>query len=376
LLFAGTARAGDEPARPVPAPTPEEERAEPREPEPVVALVKGNRVNLRVGPRVDIHPVRRMDEGTVLLIVERVPGWYGVRVPEGFPAALASRFTRPVGSEAVRIEASRLNVRVRPPEPGGPMPGAFRDHPARGEVVPVVERVGDWVRIWAPETIRAYVSADYVKELGPLSEHMAVVAAARDRRAARLQALAEERRRAAALKSGAALREAMGTAQQKLYKLRMARGIERTPVVMAINALERVMEEAREAPVSVRKLANAIRADLEAELEMRMARKDAEVARLRGLTPPAEKPPAPKIARVEVRGVIRWEAAPRWRNGGAYVLWIGEDPRYVLHVTTGLPHPLPDLKRNADGREHTIRGEQSGDRVFGLPVIEVTSITN
>lgn len=374
VLMAGVGQAADDTASPAPVPAPEEERAEPREPEPTVAIVTGTRVNLRVGPRIDIHPIRRMDEGTVLLIVERVPGWFGVRLPEGFPAAVAARFTQPVGSAAVRIGATNLNLRAVVPEEGRPMPGAFRDHPERGAVLPIVERVGDWVRVMAPEAIRAYVSADYVKELGPLSKHLAVVEAARDRRAARLQTLAEARRRAAARASGAALRAAMGDAQQKLYKLRVQRGIERAPVVQVINALERALEEARASPVPVRKLALAIRQDLEAELEMRMARKDAEVARLRGLTPPAEKPPAPRIAQVEVRGTIRWEAAPSWRNGGAWVLWIAEDPRYVLHISTGLPHPLPDLKANADKGDRTVRGKQSGERVFGLPVIEVSSI--
>ena len=142
----------------------------------------------------------------------------------------------------------------------------------------------------------------------------------------------------------------------------------------AINALEAEIEAGREAPVPVRKLARAVRQDLEAELELRMARKDAEVARLRGLVPPAEKPPAPKIPEVTVRGVIRWEVAPRWRNGGEWVLWIGEEPSYVLQLTTGLPHPLPDLKGNADDGERTIQGRQSGVRVFGLPVIVVQVI--
>ncbi len=362
--------AEEEPARPVPAPEP----GEAREPEPTVAVVKGRRVNLRVGPRVDVRPVDRLDEGTVLLIVERVPGWFGVRVLEGFPAAVAAKYVEFVGHDAVRIDATNLNVRLHPPEPGRPLPGAFRDRLPRGAVVPLLERVGDWVRIWAPESIRAYVSEEYVEELGPLSEHLAVVEKARDLRLAQLQLLAEARKAAAARKSGATLREAFGSAQQTLYKLRMRRGIDRTPVVEAINALEQVVAASRDAPLPVRKLAHAVLTDLEAELEMRMARKDAEVARLRGLDPPAEKPAAPKIARVEVRGEIRWEAAPRWRNGGAWVLWIGEDPRYVLHVTTGLPHPLPDLQANAGKGPRTVTGKQSGERVFGLPVVEVRKI--
>ncbi len=343
-------------------------------PAPTVAVVTGSRVNLRVGPRVGGRPVARMDEGTVLLIVERVPGWFGVRVPRGFEVALAAKYVEPVGEDAVRVKATKLNVRLDPPKPDGALAEAFRDHPAKDAVLPLVSKADGWIRVWAPETIRAYVSAPYVKELGPLSEHMDLVRAARARRSAHVKALAQARLEAARRRAGTALREALGTSQQALYKLRIQRGFDRTPVVRVINALEAALREAPEAPVAVRKLAVAIRQDLEAELEIRMARKDAEVARLRGLEPPAERALEPKIENLEVRGEIRWEAAPRWRNGGAWVLWVGTTPRYVLQLTTGLPRPLPDLKGNAGRGTRVIRGRQSGGRVFGLPVIEVRAI--
>ncbi len=364
---------------PAPAPAGEPEASPAAKPspalEPTVALVTGNNVNLRVGPRVSGKPVLRMQEGTVLLIVERVPGWFGVRVPAGFEGAVAERYVKLVGTDAVRIEARSLNLRLQPRAEGKPMPAAFRDQLEHGAVLALIDRANGWARVWAPETVRAYVSADYVKELGPPTEHMAVLKAARKRRTARIEAQAEARREAAARVSGAKLRASIGSAQQTLYKLRMRGGFDRAPVVTAINGLEASIDACRASPAAVRKLAHAIRQDLESELEIRMARKDAEVARLRGLDPPAEKPPAPKIADVKVQGEIRWEPAPRWRNGGAWVLWAGEDPRYVLHLTTGLPHPLPDLKGNAGQGLRTIRGRQSGERVFGLPVIEVRSIS-
>jgi len=342
--------------------------------EPTVALVTGNRVNLRVGPRIGGHPVARMDEGTVLLIVERVPGWFGVRLPRGFEAYVSAKYVEAIGDDAVRVKAAELNLRLGPPKANGTLPEAFRDHPPKGAVLPVIAKTDGWVRVWAPETIRAYVSAEYVKELGRVSEHAGVVRAARASRGAHVRAVAEERRRAAARAAGTALREALGTSQQTLYKLRMEGGFERSPVVRVINALETAIREGREAPVAVRKLAVAIRQDLEAELELRMARKDAEVAHLRGLESPAEKPLEQRIAKIEVRGEIRWEAAPRWRDGGAWVLWQGKEPRYVLQLTTGMPRPLPDLKGHAGRGPRVIRGRQSGDRVFGLPVIEVRVI--
>ena len=183
-----------------------------------------------------------------------------------------------------------------------------------------------------------------------------------------------ERRERAARISGTKLRSAIGKAQQALYKFRVTRGIDRTPVVTVINDLEAAIEEGRESPVAVRKLAHALREDLESELEMRMARKDAEVARLRGLEPPAERSAAPKIAEVSVNGVIKWEPAEGWRNGGEWVLWVDDEPRYVLQLTTGLKHPLPNFKANADRGVRTILAKQSGTRVFGLPVLEVRGI--
>jgi len=339
-----------------------------------VAVIRGQQVNLRVGPRVDVRPVLRLDEGAVLLIVERVPGWVGVRLPEGFPAAVSGRYVTAVGVDAVRVTGRKLNMRVEVPTQGKGMPGAFRDHPDFGAVLPMIERRRDWVVVLAPESIRAYVSERYVHELGPLSEHRALVDAARARRTQRVRSMAEARREAAAQASGLRLREAIGAAQQRLYRLRLERGIDRTPVVVVVNTLEQAMEAGRAAPLGVRKLARAIRADLEAELEMRTARKDAEVARLRGLAPQPERTPAPRIEHIVVRGTIRWEPAPRWRNGGAFVLWVGEDPTHVLRLTTGLPRPLPDLKGCVGKGARTVEGSQPGDRVFGLPVIEVHSL--
>jgi hypothetical protein len=332
-------------------------------------------VNLRVGPRLDVRPVRQLDEGTVLVVVERVPGWLGVQVPEGFPAAVSGAYVTAVGTDAVRVEANRLNLRVTPPQAGQPMPGAFRDPVERGAVLPLVESAGEWVWVMAPEGVRAYVSAEYVRELGPVEEHADLLEAARGRRAARLAERAAARREEAARRTGETLRLAIGQAQQALYRLRLEGGHDRVPVVRVVNDLEQAMDACRDAPLGARKIAQAIRQDLEAELELRTARKDAEVARLRGLEPGPEPTPSAHIESVVVRGTIRWEAAPRWRNGGAWVLWVGEEPRHVLHLTTGLPHPLPDLEGNAGRGPRTVEGRQGGERVFGLPVLEVRSIT-
>lgn len=339
-----------------------------------VGVIEGNRVNLRVGPRPGGRPVAQLDDGTVVLILQKMPGWYAVQVPSGVLATVSAKYVEPVGSDAVRVTARRLNLRVAPIEAGKPAPAAFREQAERGTVLPLVQREGEWLWVMAPETTRVYVSAKFVRELGAPADHQAIVTAARKRRSDQLELLASQRRERAARISGTKLRSAIGKAQQALYKFRVTRGIDRTPVVTVINDLEAAIEEGRESPVAVRKLAHALREDLESELEMRMARKDAEVARLRGLEPPAERSAAPKIAEVSVNGVIKWEPAEGWRNGGEWVLWVDDEPRYVLQLTTGLKHPLPNFKANADRGVRTILAKQSGTRVFGLPVLEVRGI--
>lgn len=370
------AHSADEPGEERPGnPQPGDRAEEPvQEPEPTVAVIRGTRVNLRVGPRRDVLPVRTLEDGTVLLIVERVPGWVGVRVPVGFPVTLSGKYVEAVGVDAVRVNARKLNVRVAAPETGRPLPGAFRDHPVFGAVLPLIGRSGGWLRVLAPEGIRAYVSDRFVRELGPLSEHREIVEAARAQRRAYVRKMASERQEAAAQESGLRLREALGAAQQALYRLRIEGGYDRTPVVIQINTLEKAMQAGRAAPVDARKLARAIRADMEAELEIRTARKDAEVARLRGLEPEPEPARPRERTLLVVQGEVRWEAAPKWRNGGAYVLWRGEVPLHVLRLTTGLPRPLPDLKGSTAWGLCTIQGLRVEEKVFGLPVLEVRSI--
>ena len=125
---------------------------------------------------------------------------------------------------------------------------------------------------------------------------------------------------------------------------------------------------------STRTLARALLEDFEVEIELRLARKDAEVAALRGLMPKPETPRTPTLAQIEVRGLIRWEAAPKWKEGGAFILWVDEVPKYVLRLTVGTRHPLPDLKKCADGKARLVVARQPGERVFGLPALDVLEI--
>ena len=339
-----------------------------------VATVTGTNVNVRVGPRVDGAPVLKLQPGDVVLIVERVPDWFGVRVPKGLPAAVASRYVRKTGPDTVQVRATNLNLRTMPPTPKGTMGPAYRDHPEDGETLTLIREDGDWTWVIAPETVRAYVHARYVKELGPVAEHTAVVEKARAERAAWIDRLSKNRlsRRIAAASD--ALCEAIGVVQESLYDLRMRGGYDRAPIAALGNTLDAAREKNPLAPARLRQLAQALRADLASEDAIRAARRDAEVAKARGLSPDPEKLPAPKVSSATLRGVLRWEAVPRWRNGGAWILWSQDRPTHVVRLTTGMPLPHPNLKEHADEHPRTVRGSQPGERLFGLPVIDLQSI--
>jgi hypothetical protein len=363
LLLAGASPVrGEDPAPPA---------ADPSE----VAVVAGDRVNLRVGPRIDGRAVTQLSDGTVLLVVERLGDWVGVRVPAGFPAAIHGRYLEEESPDAVRVAGSEVQLRVAPPEEGKPMPDAFRDQPARGTLLTLISREGDWAWVVAPEDVRAYLSARYVKDVGPLAEHADLVAGARARRAAEAERLAEARRSHRTEAAGLALKAAFGEIQAALYRMRVEGNADKAPVVELADRLDRAIEAAGEAPERVRVLAAALREDLEAEVALAVARRDAELARLRGQQPKAVPLPAPRIESLVATGVIRWEETPGWRDPGVWILWIADRPSLVLRLTTGGPLPYPDFKTNADGRPRRVEGTQPGDRLFGLPVVDVRSIS-
>ena len=331
-------------------------------------------VRLRVGPRVDNAPITELAKGTVVLIVEKAGEWLGVRVPKGFPVVCSAEYCESVDRDHVQVNARRLNLRVHPPEEGKPMPGAFREKATRGTRLPLLRTDEGWHWVVAPEWVRAYVKAEFVEVLGTPSEHAALLKEARSKRSATQRAVIESRQRIAIQKAGLELRETLGKSQDALYRLRAEGGFDRAPLIALADRIDVALQGSALAPARARKLLSALRSDVEAEIEIRLARKDAELARIRNLGSKSVPPLTPAVASVTLRGVIRWEAAPKWQNGGAFILWIDEQPRYVLRLTTGGPMPYPDLKGNADGKVHVVTGRQPGERVFGLPAIDVMGI--
>ncbi|MHC5009397.1 MAG: SH3 domain-containing protein [Planctomycetota bacterium] len=340
-----------------------------------LAVITGERVNLRVGPRMDNHPVAQLDRGSVVLIVERVPGWVGVRVPSGFPCVAAKPYLEMEGPDAVRVRARNLNLRVHPPREGRPAPAIFRDRPEPDALLTLIEDAGEWVWLVAPEGIRAYVSERFVEELGPMSEHPQLLDTARRVRTEEATRLSEARRAAAAQLAGTRLRAVLSEIQAALHEERRSGGYDKVPVVRLTQRLDAAIEEESGAPARALILARTLRDDLEREVVLRVARHDAEVARQQGLQPPAVPPLEEAAETFAAEGTIRYEPTPGWRQEGIYILWLGRRPSYVLRLTTGGQLPHPDFSDHDDAGPRRVVGSKPGERLFGLPVIDVKSIT-
>lgn len=346
-----------------------DEPAAPKEPEPIVGVVTGDKVNLRVGPRIDDQPITQLEQGTILLIVEKVDEWLGVRVPAGFQAAVAAALTEVVDADHVRITGTNVNLRVRPPQGDRAYP-AFRDHPEKGAVLPVIAREADWIWVEAPESIRAFIAARFVKELGPLAEHGARVDEARGIRASREKTRSEDRKKATAVAAEDALAAEVGAVSAALSRLRAEGGYDKLPVVTLADRLSSAMDAHPAATERTKSLAKALSEDLEREIELRVAYSDELLARARTGRPPPDAPPlpAPRADAVEATGLLRFEAAKDADGGGNWVLWEGEKPSKVVRYAKG------DLK-DLDGVEVKVTGKAPGTRLLGLPVIEAESVS-
>ena len=338
-----------------------------------VAVVRGDQVNLRVGPRQDDMAVMTLEQGAVLVVVERAGEWLGVRFPAGFGAAVAAEFTEKVDAEHVRVTGSDVNLRR---SPGLEQP-VFRDRLQKGTVLAVLAKDGDWLIVEAPEEVRAYIHSRYVEEKGTVAANADRIEAGRRKRAARetLRAETAKKSAAAATDDEAALREATGAATKALADARAAGGYDRAPIAAIEDRLEAAIDLKKGADERTKALARVLLEDLRREAELRLAFSDELLAKRRtGQAPPtAPKPPAEKIDAVELTGVIRWEAAPGWPGGGAFVLWEKGTPVRALQWATG---DLKSFATQQGGPEVTVRlrGKQPGTRLIGMPVVEVASV--
>jgi SH3-like domain-containing protein len=339
------------------------------EPEPTVGVITGDKVNLRVGPRIDDAPVDSLEQGAVVVIVERAGEWLGVRVPAGFAAAVAGALTETVDADHVRIQGTLVNLRVRPPAGDRAFP-AFRDHPTAGAVLPVTAREGDWVWVEAPEEVRVYVSAQYVKEVGSLSANAERVAAARHARAVRERMRASIKKRTQEAGDDAAVRAEVGAVGAALVNERTAGGYDTAPLALLADRLSSCVEAHPAVDARTKAIVAALAKDLERETELRVAYGDELLLAKRTgkRAPGGVQAPAPRVDALEASGTLRFEPAPGWEGGGAFLLWAPDGK--PIHAVRWGGHDLKPF----DGKSVKIRGKALGGRLLGLPAVEADSV--
>jgi SH3-like domain-containing protein len=364
-----------------------------------VGIVKGDQVNLRIGPRQDDVAVLTLEQGAVVIVVERAGEWLGVRLPAGFAGSIAAELTEPVDAEHVRVTGSNVNLR----RGSGLDQPPFRDRLVKGVVLPVLAKEGEWLLVEAPEEIRAYVHSRYVEEKGTVAANAERIASGRHRREAREALRIESAKKTAAsidpanpskpatpAAAGSAgdagdddksLRDEMGAATKGLVALRAAGGYDVAPVAAIEDRLEAAAARWKGASDRTKALAKVLLEDLRREEAIRVAFADEILAKKRTgqPAPTAAKPPAESMDAVELTGVIRWEAAPGWDGGGVFVLWeIGgiagsRQPVRALHWATGDLKTVATEKDAADVKVK-VRGKQTGGRLLGLPTVEVATV--
>lgn len=128
-----------------------------------VAIVTGDRVNLRGRPTLSSEVVTQVLEGETVVVIDSLrlspsrrgeaAQWHRIRLPEDTPvwvhAAFVDRTTR-------TVTASRLNVRAGPGERYSVL-----GHLAKGESVREIRVVDNWMEIEPPPGAYAYMAASY-----------------------------------------------------------------------------------------------------------------------------------------------------------------------------------------------------------------------
>ncbi|MBL9085906.1 MAG: SH3 domain-containing protein, partial [Planctomycetia bacterium] len=298
-----------------------------------VGVIRGDSVNLRVGPRQDDQAVQTLDQGTVVVIVERAGDWLGVRLPAGFSGAVAADLTEPVDTEHVRVTGQGVNLRRGPGLDQPP----FRDRLERGTVLPILAKEGDWYLVEAPEEIRAYVFSAYVEEKGTVEANAERIEEGRKRRVAREALRAQTTKKVAAEGDEKGLRDELALVGKALTDLRAAGGYDVGPVAALEDRLAEVVKARAGASDRTKALANVVLEDLRREQAIRVAFADEILAKKRlGQAPPASAKAPAEVVDVDAAGTLRWEAAPGWDGGGAFVLWTAaEKPSHALKWAKG-----------------------------------------
>lgn len=121
--------------------------------------VMGNRVRLRVAPQLDAPVVRELDKGTPLEVTGENDEFYAVRSPVALKAYVFRTYVLDG-----KIEGQRVNIRLEPSPQGTIVSQMSTGQAIKGKPS---SQNSKWLEIDLPETVRFYISKDYVQALQP-----------------------------------------------------------------------------------------------------------------------------------------------------------------------------------------------------------------
>ena len=164
------------------------------------AEITGDAVRMRAGPGTVHAVLGELNRGDLVVVLGEEGSWKKVLVPGGFPCWVHGSLVEidPAGTALV----TATDVLLRPTAGKTILP--LDSKVTRGDVLTVLDRDGEWVKVIAPDRAHLYVYGDYVRDLGPVEDNRARVERAARERHDRLtgerteeadRAVAERRRR-------------------------------------------------------------------------------------------------------------------------------------------------------------------------------------
>ena len=125
---------------------------------PFLAEVTNNDVNIRAGQAVSFESLGQVAKGANLIVVGKEYDWYKIKLPDTFRCFISGKYLHVHSGNIGEILGSHVNVRARAGE-NFTVLGRL----ARGTLVRITNKTGEWYEIEPLEGIYGWVSQDFVK---------------------------------------------------------------------------------------------------------------------------------------------------------------------------------------------------------------------
>lgn len=158
------------PAPPAPPAAAEPASLEPGEEafvEPVSGRTRG-KLNIRTGPDVSQTLLGTLAPGTDLRLLGRLGKWYRVQIPDKLGLWVSSQYVDLPAGDTFPATGTLKADKVRLRADGNLKAPSLKELP-KGEVVEVIGRTGDWLRVKAPPDVTAWVYGEYVEVQGTVN---------------------------------------------------------------------------------------------------------------------------------------------------------------------------------------------------------------